>query len=246
MQRTGCLVEGFRSFVKGAELSENFISIMIAEIDKKQNQLDIEFDIRDWILTNKMQTEPPKPPIFHRWNGDPEKPGAPKPHPTVGRTPTKRRDAKTDGNANHPSATAATARAFAQFRVSNPARTSTLVLGKDRARSGHQIVHHQGPMASSNSPRDLSTFQDYLYDEEEGEYLFLGWVRAIYDYKTGEEDELVFSEGTLMRLLHQDESGWWTGELDGKIGLFPGNYVEITLMKHDFDNVIVCLRSITM
>jgi len=65
-------------------------------------------------------------------------------------------------------------------------------------------------------------------EEDEGEYLFLGWVRAIYDYITEEEDELGFSEGTLLRLLHQDESGWWTGELDGKIGLFPGNYVEIT------------------
>jgi len=53
-------------------------------------------------------------------------------------------------------------------------------------------------------------------------------VRAIFDYKTEEEDELGFQEGTLIRLLHQDASGWWTGELDGKIGLFPGNYVEIT------------------
>lgn len=52
-------------------------------------------------------------------------------------------------------------------------------------------------------------------------------ARALYDYEADEEDILTLKEGDLITVLGQDPSGWWTGELGGKIGLFPGNYTEI-------------------
>eukprot|EP01125_Pyxidicula_operculata_P016138 TRINITY_DN5524_c0_g3_i1.p1 TRINITY_DN5524_c0_g3~~TRINITY_DN5524_c0_g3_i1.p1 ORF type:complete len:824 (+),score=268.23 TRINITY_DN5524_c0_g3_i1:378-2849(+) len=79
--------------------------------------------------------------------------------------------------------------------------------------------------AADTIPQESSV--DYI--NEQGISLeTLGYVRAVYDYEGGEEDELNFPEGAIIRLLSKHESGWWTGEYNGKAGLFPGNHVEIT------------------
>ncbi|OAO15281.1 serine/arginine-rich splicing factor 11-like protein [Blastocystis sp. ATCC 50177/Nand II] len=41
-----------------------------------------------------------------------------------------------------------------------------------------------------------------------------------------EEGDLSFEEGALITVIRVDESDWWEGELDGKTGIFPSNYVE--------------------
>eukprot|EP00116_Pleurobrachia_bachei_P004636 sb/3464898/ len=51
-------------------------------------------------------------------------------------------------------------------------------------------------------------------------------VRAIYDYQAGDAEELTLVTGDVINLLKKEDSGWWTGELRGKKGLFPYNYVE--------------------
>lgn len=51
-------------------------------------------------------------------------------------------------------------------------------------------------------------------------------VRAKYSF-VGENDvELPFREGDLIRLLGKPFPEWWEGELRGRRGLFPSNYVE--------------------
>jgi hypothetical protein len=55
----------------------------------------------------------------------------------------------------------------------------------------------------------------------------LGDCRALYDYVGADQHELDFFAGDILRILERDyESGWWTGELNGRIGLFPSNYIE--------------------
>jgi len=55
-------------------------------------------------------------------------------------------------------------------------------------------------------------------------------VIALYDY-TGQNDELSFKEGNLITILDKDSGGWWKGELDGKIGWLPANYVEYETLR---------------
>ena len=52
--------------------------------------------------------------------------------------------------------------------------------------------------------------------------------RALYDYEARATDELNFSRHQIIRILGQDEEdeGWYRGEFDGRVGLFPGNYVQ--------------------
>lgn len=51
-------------------------------------------------------------------------------------------------------------------------------------------------------------------------------VRAVYPFEGTEEGDLSFEEGALITVIRVDESDWWEGELDGKTGIFPSNYVE--------------------
>lgn len=76
-------------------------------------------------------------------------------------------------------------------------------------------------------------------------------VKAQYAYTTSEPNELSFTEGALIKVsprlifsfsflffspnliylfpppqvTYQDDSGWWEGELNGRVGVFPSNHV---------------------
>jgi len=55
-------------------------------------------------------------------------------------------------------------------------------------------------------------------------------AKSLYDFASSRSDELSLSEGDVVlvtsRTPNGDEDGWWLGQLDGKTGLFPSNYVE--------------------
>jgi signal transducing adaptor molecule len=50
-------------------------------------------------------------------------------------------------------------------------------------------------------------------------------VRALYDFQPTEQGELGFQKGDIIRVLESVYRDWWKGELRGKTGIFPVNYV---------------------
>lgn len=50
-----------------------------------------------------------------------------------------------------------------------------------------------------------------------------------YSYKAQNEDELSLKEGDIINVINKDglDPGWWKGELNNQIGVFPDNFVTI-------------------
>ncbi|XP_040576071.1 uncharacterized protein cindr [Lepeophtheirus salmonis] len=50
-----------------------------------------------------------------------------------------------------------------------------------------------------------------------------------FPYEAQNEDELTLGEGRVVNIISKDseDKGWWRGELDGKIGVFPDNFVKL-------------------
>ncbi|KAG8014571.1 Growth factor receptor-bound protein 2 [Nibea albiflora] len=51
-------------------------------------------------------------------------------------------------------------------------------------------------------------------------------VRALYSFRAEERDELEFSAGDIIEVLESSDKAWWKGQLRGKTGLFPCNYIK--------------------
>ncbi|XP_058041813.1 SH3 domain-containing kinase-binding protein 1 isoform X3 [Ahaetulla prasina] len=55
--------------------------------------------------------------------------------------------------------------------------------------------------------------------------------KVIFPYEAQNEDELTIKEGDIVTLVNKDciDAGWWEGELNGKKGVFPDNFVKLLL-----------------
>jgi len=53
------------------------------------------------------------------------------------------------------------------------------------------------------------------------------WARALETFDGADSRELSFKKGDLIRILHQDPSGWWSAEKDHVLGYAPSTYLEI-------------------
>ena len=59
-------------------------------------------------------------------------------------------------------------------------------------------------------------------------------ARVVYGYAAQQPHELELEEGDVIAILSKDcgdDDGWWTGQLKGKIGYFPRDFVEVIPQK---------------
>jgi amphiphysin len=52
---------------------------------------------------------------------------------------------------------------------------------------------------------------------------------AIFDYEAQAEGDLSFSAGERIEIVERTDSAddWWTGKVNGRQGIFPGNYTQL-------------------
>ena len=62
---------------------------------------------------------------------------------------------------------------------------------------------------------------------QEKQVAVIGQCRAIYDYAANMYDELTIKYGDVINIHDKQEDGWWLGECQGLIGIFPATYVEL-------------------
>lgn len=50
-----------------------------------------------------------------------------------------------------------------------------------------------------------------------------------HSYKANNDDELTIEVGDILTILDKntEDEGWWKGEINGKAGMFPNNFVKI-------------------
>lgn len=53
--------------------------------------------------------------------------------------------------------------------------------------------------------------------------------RVLFPYTAVNEDELTLAEGEIVTIVSKEapDRGWWRGEINGRIGLFPDNFVQL-------------------
>lgn len=49
-----------------------------------------------------------------------------------------------------------------------------------------------------------------------------------FDYEAQQDDELTLTVGDIIKNIRRDDGGWWEGELGGRRGLFPDNFVRVS------------------
>ncbi|NWI67573.1 FCSD2 protein, partial [Todus mexicanus] len=91
---------------------------------------------------------------------------------------------------------------------------------------GGELGAGAGPPDPSALQRQLSSIMAAELVLEPGAWL----VRALYDYEGQSPEELSFPEGAIIRVLPRApgevDDGFWTGDFDGRIGVFPSLVVE--------------------
>jgi len=63
--------------------------------------------------------------------------------------------------------------------------------------------------------------------QEEEEVKAGDWADVLYEYDSGEAGDLKIAEGDVVLIIDRTSDDWWTGEVNGKKGLFPASYVQL-------------------
>ncbi|XP_007428912.1 rho guanine nucleotide exchange factor 6 isoform X1 [Python bivittatus] len=83
--------------------------------------------------------------------------------------------------------------------------------------------HPLSQAASTRPSRGLQRQSRVVEMAENGSHQLV--VKARFQFKQTNEDELTINKGDIIYVTRTEEGGWWEGTLNGKTGWFPSNYV---------------------
>ncbi len=82
--------------------------------------------------------------------------------------------------------------------------------------------------------------EDKKEEDEEYEEIIKERAKVTFSYEAQHSDELELKEGDIVNIIDKDaaDSGWWLGEVDGRRGVFPDNFVAMLPPEKE---VITCI-----
>ena len=66
-------------------------------------------------------------------------------------------------------------------------------------------------------------------------------ARVLYAYDATSGDELTLRVGETIVIIEKEleDPGWWKGDLNGKIGVFPDNFVELIPVSEEVSHPVI-------
>ncbi|KAF9518457.1 hypothetical protein BS47DRAFT_1338391 [Hydnum rufescens UP504] len=64
-------------------------------------------------------------------------------------------------------------------------------------------------------------------EEQEQEEEEVEWAQALYAYTSSDPGDIPLKENQRVRIIERTSDDWWTGEVNGRQGLFPSAYVQV-------------------
>uniref|UniRef100_A0A3P8Y2I7 Osteoclast-stimulating factor 1 n=1 Tax=Esox lucius TaxID=8010 RepID=A0A3P8Y2I7_ESOLU len=92
-----------------------------------------------------------------------------------------------------------------------------------------EMVQHYQQNSLKEYFKDVDTTLQtpFKQPEQRGSMRSFSTARARYDFSARDRTELSLREGDTVKVLSKKaHNGWWKGEVYGRVGLFPANYVE--------------------
>ncbi|KAJ8375709.1 hypothetical protein SKAU_G00062890 [Synaphobranchus kaupii] len=81
----------------------------------------------------------------------------------------------------------------------------------------------------------LSVTPEAMKAEPDGKVKAKEYCKVIFPYEAQNEDELSIKEGEIVAIINKEcaDAGWWLGELNGRQGVFPDNFVKMLIPDMD-------------
>lgn len=167
---------------------------------------------RELVVPSKVDTSPDAP-------STPEEPAAPKPTPTQASTMASD---TTSHRVSDP--------LQARVAAAAPALPSSPLPQQEPPKKVVPQIHHS-PVESESSPESGpgESLEEGIYEqleptpEQQGKGMS---AVALYDYQAADFDEISFDPDDIITDIETIDEGWWRGKCNGKVGLFPANYVQ--------------------
>ncbi|XP_063768836.1 SH3 domain-containing kinase-binding protein 1 isoform X7 [Eleginops maclovinus] len=81
----------------------------------------------------------------------------------------------------------------------------------------------------ANDDKAASVASETMKTEPDGKAKGLELCKVLFPYEAQNEDELSLKEGEIINIITKEcaDAGWWKGEIGGRQGVFPDNFVKL-------------------